>query len=365
MPKFREWSTKVKILAVVLLIVYVSVWAIVGYVVGRKVAAAAEVKLLIGSLINENVVPAVADISNPINGVFYTKKEAALWKDKVPLAVMIENNVLARPHSGLSKADVVYEALAEGATTRFMAVFLSNDSKKDVGPVRSAREYYFDWALEYNASYAHWGGNEGVRALASKLFDKKDLDQFSIGAPTFFRRPPGGVHDAYTTTTGLWGIASLRGVNKAVEIDSWKFKEDSPLEKPKAGKITVSFLGDPDYVVAWQYDSKTNTYKRFNGGAAHKDKVYNKQLWAKTVIVQYVADHGYKVITGVSNRNFQTTGSNKVLIFRDGKAVSGTWRKKSKTARTKFFDKKGKEIFLNRGIIWIEVIPGGSSVSYK
>ena len=363
MLRFKEWSKKTKVAAVLLLLVYVFVWVVVGFVVGRKIANA-EVKSPIGSLINEEIVPTVADIPNPINGVFYTKKEATKWQKRVPLAVMIENHSFARPHSSVSKAEVVYEALAEGGVTRFVVVFLADNSSKDLGPVRSARQYYFDWAREYDAAYAHWGGNEGVRARAQAVFGSKDFDQFSIGAPTFFRRAPFGEHSAYTTTKGLWKVASSRGVNKTTKFVSWKFKEDTPAKKPTAAKITLGFEGRSDMVVEWRYNSKTNTYKRFNGGAAHKDKVYKKQLSAKTIVVQYVKDFGSKIITGVFNRNFQTTGSNKVKIFRDGKAISGSWKKKNKNARTLFYDKKGKEIALNRGPIWIELVPVGSSVSY-
>ncbi|MCH7541458.1 DUF3048 domain-containing protein [Patescibacteria group bacterium] len=366
MQKIKEWSTKAKILGILLLVVYIFVWLITGFVAGKKSAQAADIKSPIGSLINENIVPALADFSNPINGVWFTQAEAKKWKNKVPMAVMIENHVLARPHSGLYLADVVYEALAEGAVTRFMAVFLSQDSKNDLGPVRSARAYYFDWAREYSAAYAYWGGNEFVRAQANKIFGKKNLDQFVIGSPTFFRRPPGGVHQAYTTTTGLWGEANVRGVNKPVKIDSWLFKEDLPVKKAKAANITVGFDGNADYVVVWRYNAKVNAYNRFNAGVAHKDKVFNRQLSAKTIIVQHVKFEGYSEVTpGVSNRVFQTTGTGKVQIFRDGTAVTGTWRKKSKNARTKFFDKKGNEIPLNRGRIWVEIVPSGSSVTFK
>jgi hypothetical protein len=206
MLRFKEWSKKTKVAAVLLLLVYVFVWVVVGFVVGRKIANA-EVKSPIGSLINEEIVPTVADIPNPINGVFYTKKEAAKWQKRVPLAVMIENHSLARPHSSVSKAEVVYEALAEGGVTRFVVIFLADNSSRDLGPVRSARQYYIDWAREYDAVYAHWGGNEGVRAKAKAVFGSKDFDQFVIGYPTYFKRAPWYVHDSYTTTKGLWKAA--------------------------------------------------------------------------------------------------------------------------------------------------------------
>lgn len=367
MKYIKQLSWRLKILISALLVVYIGVWLIVGFGVGRKEAQAAEVKTPVGSLINEDIVPILADVPNPINGVWFTKDEAKKWNKRVPMSVMIENHVLARPHSGLSQADIVYEALAEGAVTRFVAIFLSADSKKNLGPVRSARAYYFDWVREYGAAYAHWGGNEFARAQATKIFGKKDLDQFAIGAPAFFRDPPGGgVHDAYTTSKGLWGVATLRGVNRPTKFDSWKFKEDEPTIKSKVSNITVNFDGNANYVVVWKYDKKSNKYNRFNGGIAHKDKVFNKQISAKTVIVQYIKFTGYKEVTpGVSNRTFQTTGSGKVSIYRDGIVINGTWKKKNNSSRTKFIDSKGKEISLNRGKIWVEMVPTDSAVSDK
>jgi len=86
----------------------------------------------------------------PLNGAKFTETEKTTWEARRPLLVMIENHEDARPQSGLSKADIVYEAVAEGAITRFMAVFYcgtaaySYEGDYDVGPVRSARTYFVD-----------------------------------------------------------------------------------------------------------------------------------------------------------------------------------------------------------------------------
>src|SRR5438105_14884108 len=89
-----------------------------------------------------------------------TKSQKALWEKRRPLGVMIENHTEARPQSGLSSADVVYEAVAEGGITRFMGVYYCKDSIKYVGPVRSARVYYIDLLSEYGSYplYTHVGG---------------------------------------------------------------------------------------------------------------------------------------------------------------------------------------------------------------
>src|SRR3989344_6417429 len=134
----------------------------------------------------------------PLNGKLYTKQEKAIWEKRRPLAVMMENHSDARPHSGLSKADVVYEAVAEGGITRFMGVFYCGIGENtEFAPVRSARTYYLDWVSEYDALYNHVGG-AGIcsdvtvdeRAKALCQIDKygiKDMDQFSIPFPICYR----------------------------------------------------------------------------------------------------------------------------------------------------------------------------------
>src|SRR3989344_1193710 len=80
----------------------------------------------------------------PLNGSKHTKKAKEFWEKRRPLAVMIENHIEARPQSGIASADVIYEAVAEGGITRFMALFYCNLSDIQVGPVRSARTYFLD-----------------------------------------------------------------------------------------------------------------------------------------------------------------------------------------------------------------------------
>ncbi len=96
----------------------------------------------------------------PLNGQMYAKSERDTWEKRRPLAIMIENHADSRPQSGLSRADIVYEAVAEGGITRFMGIFYCDIaySQTKVAPVRSARTYFLPWVLEYDALYNHVGG---------------------------------------------------------------------------------------------------------------------------------------------------------------------------------------------------------------
>ena len=327
----------------------------------------------------------------PLNGAKYSATEEKLWQSRRPLVVMIENHQEARPQSGLSDADVIYEAIAEGGITRFAAVFYCRAAAYEsiVGPVRSARTYFVDWASEYNLPlYAHVGGanTSGPADALGQLetygwAGANDLNQFSIGYPTFWRdyerlgHTVATEHTMYSTTAKLWDIGAKRGFTnldpKKVEWSTgftpWKFAKDETAPDKRADSETVSypFWQDPDYAVSWQYDKASNLYQRSNGGQAHKDLNTNEQLTTKNLVVQFAveknANDGYP---GNVHLLYTTTGQGKALIFKDGQAIAGTWAKAKRTARTIFSDDKGKEIVFEPGKIWISVLPVGTKVVY-
>lgn len=324
--------------------------------------------------------------SCPLNGAMKSKKAKDNWTKRLPLAVMIENHTEARPQSGLSSADVVYEAVAEGGITRFMAIYLCNLSDVQVGPVRSARTYYLDWLSEYNALYAHVGGanTPGQADALSQIikYGIKDMNQFSIGFPTFWRdyqrlgRSVATEHTMYSTTQKLWEVAAKRGLTNDESkvkwedgFTPWKFKDDGKdvaASLPAAASINVDFWqGYNDYSVTWNYDATCNCYKRVNGGTPQTDMNNKQQLSVKNVVVQFErqsnANDGYE---NNAHLLYQTTGQGKALIFEDGKAIEGKWIKPTRIARTKYVNIKGQEISFNKGVIWIQTVPEGAKVTY-
>jgi hypothetical protein len=320
----------------------------------------------------------------------FTKAEKQIWEKRRPLNVMIENHLDSRPQSGLGSADVVYEAVAEGGITRFMAVFYCGASAEEVtiGPVRSARTYFMDFASEYGdyPLYAHVGGANKVgpaNALGQIgdygwLAKGNDMNQFSLGFPVFWRdyervgHEVATEHTMYSTTEKLWEVATKRGLSNVDEdgnkwdanFSQWTFKDDEKNDnRGEVSKIEFSFWdNNDDYAVAWDYNKEANQYLRSNAGQPHKDLDSDSQLQAKTVIVQYMKETG--PIDEIKHMLYGTTGTGKAVIFQDGKATEANWKKEKRQSRTKFTDKSGKEISLNRGPIWIEIIPIGSEVKY-
>lgn len=321
----------------------------------------------------------------PLNGVYHTDKAKESWEKKRPLAVMIENHTEARPQSGLSSADVVYEVVAEGGITRLMALFYCNLGDFQVGPIRSARTYFLDWLGEYDALYAHVGGANApgpADALGQIIrYRVKDLNQFSIGFPTFWRdyqrlgHPVATEHTMYSTTQKLWDIGAKRGWRNVdvagnkwdQNFVSWKFRDPSAaLVTSDANEINVNFWQEHgDYEVKWSYNKDCDCYKRKNGGTDHMDLDNNRQLETKNIVIQFAresnANDGYP---GNVHLLYKTTGLGKALFFMDGKVIEGTWNKTSRLARSKYLDSKGNEVQFARGVIWIETVPEGAKVTY-
>jgi hypothetical protein len=324
----------------------------------------------------------------PINGAMYSKQQKAWWEKHEPLGVMIENHTDARPQSGISYADIVYEAIAEGGITRLLNIFYCQDADV-IGPVRSARTYFIDFLSEYGTFplYAHVGGanTSGPADALGQIGDYgwagvNDLNQFSIGFPVFLRdydrmgRTVATEHTMYSSTTKLWDYAAKS--RKITDVDSegeswtkgftpYTFKEDASLSaRPVSQTINFDFWdGHDDYGVNWTYDKTNNLYLRNNGGKPHVDLDTKKQLTTKNIVILFMresrANDGYE---GNLHMLYGTKGTGNVKVFIDGTEVDGTWSKKNRTAHLLIKDKRGKEIEFSKGKIWFEVVSPATDI---
>jgi hypothetical protein len=368
-----------------------------------------------GKLVNSIVQKAKVDLSAPkvaecpINGMKYTQAEADIWNKRRPVTAMIENNIEARPESGLSKADVVYEAVAEGGITRFMPVFYCGASAQDVkiAPIRSARVYFINMAAGYGNDpvFLHQGEANNICGTcpggvkprseidptvnALTLFDKlgweggtqgNNLDGgYNIGFPIVVRdqyrlssTPSAWEHAVVADLDLVWAEAGKRnlnfkdgsGVAWTQGFKKWTFQDGKSSSSPSAGDIKFSFWNNqPDYDVEWKYDSASNSYLRFNGGTAHVDWEFDKaQLSAKNVVIMFAQQKG--PVDTEKHMFYQVIGTGKAIVFQNGVAVSGTWSKASALDREVFYDTNGKEIQIVRGATWVEIVPAGNTVSY-
>lgn len=264
---------------------------------------------------------------------------------------MIENSMDARPQSGLIDAGIVYEAVAEGGITRFLALFQDTNAKS-LGPVRSVRPYYLDWLVPFDAAIAHVGGSpEALAQIKSQKI--KDLDQFANSSAyerVNSRYPP---HNVYTSTKRLDKIEKDKKYKKSDFTGFVRDKFEKPLQKPKIKTIKINY-NSPTYNVVYKYNAKCNCYQRSLGGSAHIDEKTKKQISPKVIIA----------IEMVRNQNgvysvYKTSGSGKVKIYQNGTVISGKWTKKNRKSQFMFVDKTGKPIKLAPGKTWINIVEAG------
>jgi len=335
----------------------------------------------------------------PINGQMMTVVQKDKWITRRPLGVMIENNVEARPQSGISSADVVYEAVAEGGITRFLALFYCQDASF-VGPVRSARVHFMTMLREYGdyPLYGHVGGANcdettgsgcanGAKADALGIIRRigwdsyNDLNQFGVPFPYFWRdyeRLPNVAteHTVYTSTTKLWDYAKTKrdltnvdeeGIAWDKTFESWKFINDvAAAKRGTTNKIQLSFWNSfaNQFSVVWTYNSQKNIYARVNGGKAHLDKNTGKQLEAKNIIVVFAdespANDGYEG----GHILYDLAGEGDALVFQNGNAIKATWKKADPETRMRWYDEDDKEISIVGGKVFVEILPIGNKVTY-
>lgn len=301
-------------------------------------------------------------ITNPLTGEKYPE-DAADWVDERPFGVMVNNHLDARPQSGLIYADIVYEVVAEGGITRFLAFFNTNTPEK-IGPVRSIREYYLVLVKELgDAMIMHIGWSP--QALTA--IETWPVRSLARGGAQFWRDETLDVaieHTAYVNGKDLRILGNDLGWGGQREVRPWLFKDDTNKYSASvsATEITLDFWYHGDYSGYFKYDAGSNKYLRSSGFDANDqpiplyDRESKEQVKVDNLIVQFATESS---ITGdEKNRlEYNLEGSGEALIFIDGKVVNATWSKASRDDRTLFYDLNGKEMEFNRGKFWIAIVP--------
>lgn len=306
----------------------------------------------------EQIVPKKKEpelFSAPFSGIKIEKEVL----ERRPIAVMIENHPDSRPQSGLNEADFIFEAIAEGGITRFLALYHSNEVKKEIGPVRSARSYFVEWADSYDALYAHVGGSAEALNLINRL-NLSDLNQFSLGKYFWRDRTRYAPHNVYTTTAKLREAAKSKSY-KTIKKDilGYTFKKDlNKEERPESQRFTVGFGGG--YAPTYNYNQECNCYVRSLLGSVQRDRVTKKEIIAKNVIVVF-SKTGSIRLRNTTYTTIETIGGGKALIYQDGKLIIGTW-KRNLGMPIRFYDDFQNEVRLNVGTTWVEVVGIGTKV---
>jgi Protein of unknown function (DUF3048) N-terminal domain/Protein of unknown function (DUF3048) C-terminal domain len=287
--------------------------------------------------------------------------------DRLPIAVMIDDNIPARPQAGFNAASIVYQAPADGGEDRYMLVFQENDAPL-VGPVRSGRPYFVRWATEYRSLFAHYGGDAKTLAYLPTINGTLiyNLDALSGSNAAFYRVSTRvAPHNAYTSTAAIWLVGLARGAPSTMVpgLPARLFGTAAPLDlRPPSGSITIPYGTG---ITSYAYDPTTDAYLRSVAGHAQVDAADGQRVTAMDVVVLFMAlSIDPQSEPGYARPVLAQIGTGKALVFKDGKVVVGTWSKSSVGALTVFLDASGAQIPLVPGRIFIQVVPTGTNVTY-
>lgn len=297
-----------------------------------------------------------------------------------PICVMIQNDPHARKQTaGLSQADIVYEVFENGdSMTRFVAVF--NDFlPNSVGSIRSSRIYYVDIACEYKSALCFFGGppaevgKGSINAKVNKALKDKLL---VIGANGI--NPPWNKYykrnkkypAPHNVFIDINQIAAL--IKDPIKpVSHFQFNAEAVYTGDNATSIEIVY-NKRIIDVRYTYDPAAGVYLRTQ--EADKtipmvDANTNKQITVKNVIVQYAKETYLGNSRGTSLNNFTMTGTGEADVFVAGKHIKATWKRPKLDDITKYYDASGKEIELQPGNTWVQVVPSNRKkavpVTYK
>lgn len=292
---------------------------------------------------------------NPLTGLYIDEEVA----ERRPIGIMINNLKAAMPQSGIGQADVIYETLVEGGICRLFAIFQDFDGTK-IGPVRSARHYFLDFAFDFDALYMHYGMSPQAQVAIANL-NPADLDGLS-GLDTIMcfqdpnRKRP---HSTYTSYDGLMAGWDSKGYRETIKEDLvHKFNFASEVVDYENGQLANKVILDYSYYqYAWfEYDDETQLYNRFQFDKQHIDVETGEQLAFDNIIVQFTDIWQISGDTeGRLDMDLSTTGTGYYITR--GEYIPITWSKESHYDPTLYYNEEGNQLDMNTGKTWISVFP--------
>lgn len=306
--------------------------------------------------VTESAVPDKSPALSPdkiVNDQFVFPK-----KGTRPYIVMIDNEgSKSLPQGGLQFAQLIYEIIVEGGETRLMPVFW--DVKPEmIGPVRSSRHYFLDYALEHDSIYIHIGWSPMAKRDLS-VFNINNVNGVTDGWSVFYELTdePDNWQDSYTTIERILKFAKKKNYKTDTDVTplfQYNTSNKEPERGFKAKKIKIRYSGS--YTCSFKYDPVTKTYLRFRKGDRHIERITGKQIAAKNIILQKVRNYGIKN-DNAGRQEVVTTGSGTAVYITCGRAVEIKWSKKSRKSRTIYTYSNNEPVVLNPGQTWIQLVP--------
>ena len=282
-----------------------------------------------------------------------------------PYAVMINNINVARPlQSGLQDAYLMYEIIVEGGITRYMALFMDQNTTR-IGSIRSARHYFLDYALENDAIYVHHGQSPQAQSDFSTL----NIDRIVVdNSKTGWRDKSLKVSSEHTLFTsieklnnGLGNKRTTRNNNLLLNYSVDKIDMASLEGAKTANNVSISYSNT--YVSSYVYDAENGYYLRSVNGKAHTDYVTKNQYHFKNIITYQVKNTTLNDGENKGRQNIENVGSGTGYYISDGYSIPIKWTKESRKSQTKYYYMNGEELKVNDGNTFIQIQPTGQNLA--
>ena len=287
-------------------------------------------------------------------------------KNVRPIALMIDNDTnAARPQIGLESAYLVYEMVVEGSATRFMALFKDHGLEK-VGPVRSSRHYFLDYAMENDAIYAHAGWSP--KAMSDiKSLKINNINGVTGDSDIYWRDNTydSTWHNLYTSLVKLSGRADKKEYRRTTDVENLTYNK---LDEAPNGKdvieIYIPYAGF--YKVKYVYDESTMRFVRYVNGNPHTSQT-GENLSTKNIIMYSVKNVNLQDGDNKGRQDLKNIGSGSGYYFSDGKVIEINWEKTARDKTTKYTLKDGTPLVVNPGNTYIQIVPESieTSITYK
>ena len=284
-----------------------------------------------------------------------------------PYAIMINNTAKAVPQCGISQADIIYEIIAEGSVTRFMAIFYDLSEVDVIGPVRSVRPYFYRMAKHYGAILSSAGGSDEAISLIKQ--EKYNYLNGIAGAGSAFYRDAwrkanrGYEHSLMTTGEKLMNAADKAGYKTDMaDVDyGFRFTGETMTVGENAEELTIWFYKNGKKTTM-TFDGSTGLYIMSQHGDTSLDANNDDPIAFRNVLVLEADSH---VKDKKGHLEVQMTGTGKGYFARDGRIIPITWSRESASAQYVYTDENGEPISFGIGKSYIAVVPDGSPFSSK
>lgn len=279
-----------------------------------------------------------------------------------PIAVMIDNHNQAWPQAGLNKAYLVYEAIVEGGETRLMALFKGVTVDK-IGPVRSSRHYFLDYAMENDAIYAHFGWSPQAQSDITK-YSIDNINGITESESTFWRvKDKSAPHNAVTSTEALLKAAKSKGYKTTSDKKSvLNYTTDEVNLEDGQGATSVTIPHSTLQTVKYEYDEQNQVYKRYARKKAQTDWDTGNSITTKNIIITFCDNYTLPDSEDKGRQGLKNTGTFDGYYITNGKAIKIKCIKEARNTQTKYQDLQGNEIKVNDGNTWINICPKNAKV---